>query len=138
MIPIEKQLEKHEGLRLKPYKDCVGKLTIGIGRNLDDKGITKEEARYLLKNDIEQVRKKLMLYAWFRKLNGVRQKVLEDMSFNLGFHGLMNFKKTIKAIKCGNYSKAADEMLDSKWAGQVGQRARRLAKMMRTGEDYDD
>jgi len=134
---IEEQLELHEGLRLKPYEDTVGKLTIGIGRNLDDKGISKNEAKYMLKNDIEETRKRLMLNGWFRKLDSIRQKVIIDMSFNLGYYGLMSFKKMIKAIKNSDYKKASEEMLNSKWANQVGNRADRLAKMMGTGEDYD-
>ena len=132
------QLKLHEGLRLKPYRDSVGKLTIGIGRNLDDKGITREEARTMCMNDIEEVRRQLHLYDWFVDLSEIRKKVIIDMAFNMGIYGMLTFKKMITAIKNKDYNLAADEMLDSKWAGQVGQRARRLAKMMRTNEDYKE
>ena len=131
------QLKLHEGLRLKPYTDTVGKTTIGIGRNLDDKGIRKKEAYYMLKNDLEELKEKLKQYGWYKKLNDVRKKVVVDMAFNLGLYGMLSFEKMISAIQEKDYEKAADEMLDSKWSNQVGQRANRLAKMMRTGADYD-
>jgi len=63
----------------------------------------------------------------------VRQRVLLDMAFNLGISGLLKFKRTLKAIRAKQYEKAAEMMLDSRWATQVGQRAKRLSKMMATG-----
>jgi lysozyme len=134
---IIEQLELHEGIRLKPYKDTVGKLTIGIGRNLDDVGITKAEAYYMLQHDIAKVDSKLEKLDWYSKLGRVRQKVIIDMAFNLGMGGLLSFKNMIKAIKLNDFPTAAAEMLDSKWAKQVGIRAKRLAKMMETGQDYE-
>ena len=136
MKSIEEQLVLHEGLRLKPYRDTVGKLTIGVGRNLDDVGITRAEAFFLLANDIEAVTGQLEKYGWYKLLDPVRQKVIVDMAFNLGMAGLLKFQKMITAIGCMDYGGAADEMLDSRWARQVGKRAQRLAEMMRTGEDY--
>lgn len=138
MKSIEEQLVLHEGLRLKPYRDTVGKLTIGVGRNLDDVGITRAEALFLLRNDVEEVRTQLERYPWYTQLDPVRQKVLIDMAFNLGIGGLMQFRKMLAALEAGDYGKTADEMLDSKWARQVGKRAQRLAEMMRTGADYID
>lgn len=136
MKSIEEQLVLHEGLRLKPYRDTVGKLTIGVGRNLDDVGITRAEALLLLANDIEAVTGQLEKYGWYKLLDPVRQKVIVDMAFNLGLAGLLKFQKMIAAIGCMDYEGAAEEMLDSRWARQVGRRAQRLAEMMRTGEDY--
>lgn len=126
-------LKKHEGLRLKPYKDTVGKWTIGYGRNLDDVGISKKEAEYLLKNDIGKVKRNLKGIGWYEKLNNPRKSVIENMAFNLGYRGLMMFQRMIKAIKSDNYDKAANEMMDSKWANQVGYRAKELSKIMRSG-----
>ena len=136
MHSIEDQLILHEGLRLKPYRCTAGKLTIGVGRNLDDKGITYDEAMFLLRNDIAEVTAQLERFDWFRALGPVRRKVLVDMAFNLGMAGLLGFQKMIAALARGDYKAAADEMVDSAWYHQVGTRARRLVEMMRTGEDY--
>ena len=136
MHSIEDQLILHEGLRLKPYRCTAGKLTIGVGRNLEDKGITYDEAMFLLRNDIEEVTAQLERFDWFRALGPVRRKVLVDMAFNLGMSGLLGFQKMIEALKQSDYQAAADEMVSSKWYRQVGERGRRLERMMRTGEDY--
>lgn len=133
---IEEQLILHEGLRLKPYKCPAGYLTIGVGRNLETKGISREEALFLLRNDIKEVEQALSKYDWYTKLDPIRQKVLIDMCFNLGLAGLLQFRRMITALISGDYETAADEMLASKWAQQVGARAQRLARMMRTGQDY--
>ena len=131
-----RQLRLHEGERLKPYRCTAGKLTIGVGRNLEDRGITREEAAYLLANDIAaEERELLRALPWVAKLDDVRQRVLLDMAFNLGVVGLLSFKRTLGVIEAGRYELAAAMMLDSKWAGQVGQRAERLSRMMATGKD---
>lgn len=128
------QLVRHEGLRLKAYRDTAGKVTIGVGRNLDDRGISQDEARMLLDNDISYlvplVRRHL---SWFDALTDARQRVLVDMAFNLGPYGLFAFKKMLAAAEAGDYSTAADEMLASTWAQQVQTRANDLAQMMRDG-----
>ena len=130
-----RQLRLHEGERLKPYRCTAGKLTIGIGRNLDDRGITSEEAAMLLANDIaDMVREVIRALPWVAKLDEVRQRVLIDMAFNLGIVGLLAFKRTLAAIQAGQYQQAASMMLDSRWARQVGQRADRLSVMMATGK----
>jgi len=134
---IIEQLELHEGIRLKPYKDTVGKLTIGIGRNLDDVGLSKAEAYYLAQNDIRRRINRLEKFEWYRNLDEIRKKVIIDMAFNLGMGGLLSFKNMIKAIKLNDFPTAAAEMLNSKWANQVGVRAKRLSKMMKTGQDYE-
>lgn len=137
MKSIEEQLILHEGLRLKPYRDTVGKLTIGVGRNLEDKGLTKDEALFLLRNDIAEVTEALSKYEWYNRLDPVRQKVIIDMAFNLGLAGLLGFKKMIAALEQGDYYQAYVEMVNSRWFSQVRTRAVRLAEMMRTGEDYE-
>ena len=132
---LAEQLKKHEGMRLKPYTDTVGKLTLGIGRNLEDKGITEQEAIFMLNNDVNyfyrQINKKL---TWFKYLDGARQNVLVNMAFNLGIAGLLTFKNMLNHCGDGHYDDAAKEMLNSKWARQVGYRAQELAEQMRTGE----
>ena len=131
-----RQLRLHEGERLKPYRCTAGKLTIGIGRNLDDRGITREESAYLLANDIAaEERELLRALPWVATLDEVRQRVLLDMAFNMGIVGLLGFKRTLATIQAGDYQAAATMMLDSRWAKQVGQRAERLSRMMATGKD---
>ena len=129
------QLIRHEGLKLQPYYDTVGKLTIGIGRNLDDYGITKEEAMYLCKNNIVQCIAELEAsLPWFNTLDEVRKDVLINMDFNLGIVGLLKFKNTLKLIEEGKYIDASYQMLSSKWSKQVGKRAIELSDQMRTGK----
>lgn len=131
-----RQLRRHEGERLKPYRCTAGKLTIGIGRNLDDRGITAEESAYLLNNDIDRVWTELQTrLPWTTGLSDVRQRVLLDMAFNLGIDGLLKFRNTLATIQAGRYHQAGEMMLDSLWARQVGMRAHRLSKMMQTGID---
>lgn len=131
-----RQLRLHEGERLKPYRCTAGKLTIGIGRNLEDRGITAEESAYLLGNDITGFYAALLReLPWVAHLDDVRQRVLLDMAFNMGIGGLLTFKNTLATIKAGDYEKAAGMMLESRWAEQVGQRADRLSRMMFTGKD---
>ena len=129
-----RQIRLHEGERLKPYRCTAGKLTIGVGRNLDDRGITREESAMLLDNDIRLLEIELFrALPWASALDDVRQRVLLDMAFNLGLPGLLQFKRTLEAIRIGQYQQAATMMLDSLWARQVGQRAERLSRMMATG-----
>ena len=130
---LSEQLLRHEGIRLKPYRDTTGHLSIGIGRNLDDTGIFEDEALMMLTNDIARFRRQLSDIFLFNLLTINRQNVLVNMCFNLGYEGLMGFKKMWKAIEDYDFEKAADEMLKSKWAEQVGRRAKELAKIMRTG-----
>lgn len=131
MSNLLEQIKRHEGLRLKPYRDTVGKLTIGYGRNLDDVGITKAEAERMLLMDISRTEDELLQFDWYSDLEPHRQDVLVNMCFNMGLPTLLKFKNMIAALESGDYDKAADEMLDSKWARQVGGRAEELAEQMR-------
>ena len=132
---LRRMLIRHEGLRLKPYRDTVGKLTIGVGRNLDDSGISRDEAFLLLRNDIASVRRSVKrTFPWFARLNPVRQNVVLNMVFNMGLPRFRQFRKTIAAIKAKRWDDAAKEMLDSKWSRQVKGRARELSRMMRRGQ----
>lgn len=125
----------HEKYVQFPYSDTTGHLTIGIGRNLSDRGISTSEAFYLLDDDILYFNSKLLHYLdCFSKLSENRQIALIDMCFNLGVQGFLGFKEMISALERHDYSLAADEMLKSKWYEQVGQRAITLADIIRTGE----
>lgn len=131
---LRAQLVRHEGLKLKLYIDTVGKVTIGIGRNIEDVGITTDEAHYLLSNDIDQaIRGLTARYPWFVDLDPVRQAVLVNMAF-MGLGKLAGFVKMLAAVSHKQYGLASDEMIASKWAGQVGSRAGELAAQMRTGK----
>ncbi len=152
---IEK-LIAHEGLRLEVYQDTLGIDTIGIGRNLEDRGITKEElegldipsidhvyeyglteadAVYLAHNDVEIVEEELVrAHPCVDRLDSVRQLVLMDMAFNMGVPRLCKFKKMWNAIHEEDFATAAKEMLDSRWANQVKGRATKLANVMHNGE----
>ena len=133
-MPVKELLKLHEGLRLTPYRCTAGKLTIGYGRNLEDKGISDSDAERMLSDDIVQITVELdKRLSCMLKLNAVRRAVLIDMAFNLGVAGLMSFKKTLSHIDAGEYELASIEMLDSRWASQVGKRATRLSHMMRDG-----
>jgi len=138
MIDIAKmkqELRRDEGIRLKPYTDSVGKLTIGVGRNLTDNGISDLEADTMLLNDIfDVVNYADMAIPWYRNLSEVRQRAIINMGFNLGVNKLMDFRKMCKALRDKDYELAAEEALDSKWAKQVGKRAERIAEMFRKGE----
>lgn len=130
---LAQQLIKHEGLVLKPYKDTVGKLTIGVGRNIQDKGISRQEAEFLLQNDIKEVMAQAQTLPFWDALTDNRKLVILDMIFNLGWAGFMGFKNTIRLISQGKYKQASQEMLSSKWASQVNGRAVTLASMMEKG-----
>ena len=129
------QLKKHEGLKLKPYHCTSGKLTIGYGRNIEDIGITEDEAETLLAGDVQNVKAQLIRYMpWYLKMAAPRRAVVENMAFNLGVGGFLKFKKMIAAMQAENYKQAAIEMLDSRWARQVKGRAGELSQQMITGE----
>jgi len=124
-------LKRDEGIKLKPYKCTAGKLTIGVGRNLDDVGISEVEVDTLLMNDVHNVINDLDMYIpWWKSLSGDRQRAMINLGFNLGLPRLMGFKKMLKALREGDYDRAASEALDSRWARQVKSRANRIAKLI--------
>ena len=131
---LMQELVRDEAVRLKPYRCTAGKLTIGVGRNIDDRGITNAEAMYLLNNDLAICESELtaVLPNW-RELSDVRQRVMLNMVFNLGRDRLSKISKFIGCMKLGDFEGAAKEMMDSAWATQVGQRAVRLRDMMLRG-----
>jgi lysozyme len=132
---LKNLLVQHESYRQFPYVDTTGHLTIGIGRNLKDRGISLNEALYLLEEDEVYFTNKLSsILKFWDDLNEARQIVLVDMCFNLGLQGLLGFKEMMLALEAKDYQRAANEMLDSKWSEQVKDRAVCLANIMRAGE----
>ena len=137
---LSEQLKRHEGLKLKPYTDTVGKLTIGVGRNLEDVGISRIEAEFLLENDImnaygdifDVIGQKV-----FEALSEVRQGVLLNMIFNLGKPRFRTFKKMIAAVKADDPEEVAVQMQDSRWFNQIGGRGVELVWQMRYNQ-YGD
>lgn len=126
-------LKRHEGFRAKPYQDTTGHLTIGYGLNLDA-GITQTEATMILEHRVKLIQSQLrQRLPFWTQLSQNRQDVLTNMAFNMGIDGLLSFNKTLHHISNGEYREAADQMLRSLWAKQVGKRAVELADMMRVG-----
>jgi lysozyme len=138
MSKLIDQLKRHEGLELKPYRCTAGKLTIGYGRNLYDRGITLDEAESLLVYDTHLATEDAMRYvdndyAW-EELNEARQAVIINMAFNLGLGRLSKFVRLKAALLEGDYERAAQSMEQSLWYKQVGRRSKELVKQMKTGE----
>ena len=134
---LRQQIRMHEGVEHKVYEDTEGIKTVGVGRNLEDRGLSDDEIDYLLSNDIDICVKELeQTFDWYDDLDDIRKRVLIDMMFNLGMPRLKGFANMLKAIEAGAWKNAAVEMLDSKWAEQVGNRASRLSEMMESGTDY--
>lgn len=150
---LKAELCRDEGLRLVAYRCTKGKLTIGVGRNLDDCPLTAEEikvvghdgrskpisrgsALYLLDNGIKSTISDLnRAMPWWKTLDEVRRRALANMAFNLGLPRLLGFKKMLHWLEKGYYVSAAAEALDSKWSKQVGDRAIRIAAMIQTGKE---
>jgi lysozyme len=153
---LESELVRDEGERLAVYRCTAGKLTIGVGRNLDDvgirpievkthglsvkgcidRGITREQSRAMLANDIEGCAEDLdRRLPWWRNLSDARQRVLLNMCFNLGIKGLLGFKNTLAMVERGDFAGASRGMAASKWHDQVGKRAQRLEAMMLSGKE---
>jgi len=123
-----------EAVRQYPYRCSADKLTIGVGRNLDDVGLSMDEVDYLLGNDITRVLAECGTLDYWGSLDPVRQLIVADMVFNLGISRFLQFKKMNAALAIQDYTLAAHEMKDSKWYRQVGRRAVKLHKAMISGE----
>jgi lysozyme len=132
---LVKQLKRHEGLRLKPYKCTSNKTSIGVGRNLDDIGISEKEAEMLLLNDIEEAKRQLAAhFPWTADLDEVRLAALINFTFNVGIGTVSKFVNAMDLLKDGKFDMASEEFLQSRWANQVGQRAIDVTEQIRTGE----
>ena len=144
------RLIAHEGMQLMPYRCAAGKLTIGVGRNLEDNpptpeearalgdymhGITENAAKMLLRNDIERCFEALKrIVAGFEELDEERQYALLDMCFQMGVKGFRRFKRLLKAVEQRDFEQVASECLASKYALQTPKRAKRIARLLKTGE----
>lgn len=144
-MTIEQQLvemlKRHEGTgpmrsgNFMPYKDSEGYLTIGYGINIEHTGLRPHEADYLLASRLAEAKRELhSTLPWTKDIDHTRQSALIDMVYNLGIVRFLGFKKAIAHMERKMWNEAAHEMLDSKWAGQVGYRAAELAEMIRTGD----
>ncbi|HHT8835097.1 TPA: glycoside hydrolase family protein [Burkholderia cenocepacia] len=130
---LKAELTRDEGRKPRIYTDTVGKVSGGIGRNLTDKGFRDNEIDLMYQNDVAETEAWLdRNLPWWRQLDPVRQRVIMNMAFNMRGR-LLTFVNTLAAMQRGDYGAAADGMLASKWATQVGARATRLANMMRSG-----
>jgi lysozyme len=147
-MDVYEQIQRDEGgYRLKPYFDCCGrfwsececpvkgKLSIGVGRNLDDRGITATEGHLLFTHDVAAAKADVNTrLPWAASaLDDARYGVLVNMCFNIGIGPLMRFQRMLAAMRGQDWQKAADELMDSEYAQQVGDRARRLSEQMRSG-----
>ena len=138
MSNIVRQLNGDEGRKPCVYQDHLGYWTIGVGRLVDPRkpgaGLRPKEMDYLLANDVEdRVQQLTARLPWFVDLDEARQGVLLNMSFQLGVDGLLGFKNTLELVRQGKYTEAAAAMLQSKWATQTPERAKRMSEQMRTG-----
>lgn len=140
MIAIERIIDRlvaDEGEVLHAYEDHMKFLTIGVGRLIDKRkggGISREESRYLLANDIRRCMAIAGQWEWFDKLDWPRQGVIVCMLFQLGARGVSGFRKMIDALARNDYESAAAEMIDSSWHKQTPARCERMAAVMRSGE----
>lgn len=134
---FEKYIKEAEGLKLHMYKCPTGHLTIGYGHNLETNPITPRAAQVILEDDIRAAEIPLIdFHPWVLGLNDVRQEATLDLMFNMGPKTFAQFKSFLKFMQQGNYDAAADELIDSLWYRQVGNRSKRIMRMIRTGT-YD-
>lgn len=136
MTKLVEQLKRHEGVRTHAYKCSANMITVAVGRNIDENGglgLSVDEIEYLLENDIKRCKQELISFPWFAEIDSVRQDALVNLCFNLGITRLLGFKNALTAMSIGDYDKAADEFMDSRWAKQVGSRANEVCEMIRSG-----
>ncbi len=140
MSKLIEMIKEHEGVVPHAYQDSRGYWTIGVGRLIDknlDGGLSDAEIDYLLANDIKRCRAEAEQYPWFNKMNEPRQAVILSMLFNLGKPRFDKFQNMQAALLVGDYTLASHEMLDSRWASQVGRRAIEMSDMMQSGEWHE-
>jgi len=134
---LREMLKRHEGVKSHAYTCSAGKITVGVGRNIDQDGglgLSDDEIDYLLDNDIIRCIKELnSVFTWFNQLDSVRSDAVIDICFNIGLPRLVLFRNALAAMKEGDYETAADEFYDSRWAKQVGNRAIEICEMIRSG-----
>src|SRR6056300_1848913 len=138
MSKLIETLKRHEGVKNTLYKCTSDKWTIGVGRNLEDVGLSEEEIDMLLLNDIKRTKELMDDYIpWYNDLDEVRQEALINFVFNVGIGTAMKFKNAMTSLEEGVYTAAAAHMMNSNWAKQVGSRAIEVTQMIETGEYQD-
>lgn len=138
MKQLTESIRAHEGWRDRAYQDSEEIWTIGYGRNLQELRIDKALGEKWLKQDVERARKAARRFPEFNLIgNEARQDVFVEMVFNMGPSRVAGFRLMLAAIREQDWEEAAIQMLDSKWARQVGRRARRLAEQMESGEHWN-
>lgn len=134
MSELLEMIKRHEGYRRFPYRDPMGVLTVGYGRNLDQVGLDQVEAEFMLLRDVQHAEEELLkVLPSAKHYTGPRYDALVDMMFNLGAERFSRFRKMLEALRAEDFDWAADEMFRSNWAGQVGKRAEELADLVREG-----
>lgn len=137
-MDVTQQIRREEGVMDSAYQDHLGYWTIGVGRLIDNrKGgrLAPDEIEYLLRNDVARFTKEVLTaLPWAARLDEVRQAVLVGMAFQMGTAGLLQFKRTLAEVEAGNFATAGEMMLQSKWAKQTPERARRMSAQMWTGQ----
>jgi lysozyme len=133
MIDVKEQIKKDEGFNPHPYMDTTGHVTIGYGTNLEA-GITPQQAEALMSLEIVMCTTQLSSYTWYLNQPKGVQAALINMCYDIGIWKLLGFKKMIIALINKDYKEAANEALDSKWAIQVGDRAKRIAAIIQEGK----
>ena len=132
---LRETIIRHEGIRLDMYQDTLGIWTLGVGHNIEEKGISQAVMELMLEEDLaEAVSELKRSVSFFSKMPEQVQEALVNLAFNMGIPRLMQFKKTLAYLRDGNFEAAADELLDSRYAEQVGRRADEVADMIRTAE----
>ena len=132
---LRETIIRHEGIRLDMYQDTLGIWTVGVGHNIQEKGISQAVMELMLEEGLaEAVSELKRSVSFFSKMPEQVQEALVNLAFNMGIPRLMQFKKTLAYLRDGNFEAAADELLDSRYAEQVGRRADEVADMIRTAE----
>jgi len=132
-MTLESRIKKHEGLRFTPYKDSEGILTVGYGRNIEAVPFSQDEVDLMFRNDLRRARDGAESFAAYTQMNETRRGVLIEMVFQMGVGGVSKFKRFLDAAFNRDWARAAEEMLDSKWARQTPERAKELAKIFLRG-----
>lgn len=130
---LKAQLRAHEGVRRFAYMDTVGKISVGVGRNLSDKGLSPREIDFLLDNDVDECVADVAALPWFSGLDEVRQHVLLDLRFNLGAAGLRRFPALLNALSERDFPRAAKSLRESRFYVQTKSRGVHLVGMLQTG-----
>lgn len=135
LVLAERLIKDHEGLRRTVYTCPAGKLTIGYGRNLEDNGLSVSECEYLLANDIYECEADLRRFPYWARLNDRQKAGLLNLRYNVGGAGYRSFKRMNAALEAENFEQAAAEVIQSKYAEQVGRRAQDIADLLQM-DDY--